>query len=75
MGVSPPPSFENLPFLRAKTVVQCTFTGQFSGPKIIGELLLLKIRPQTKILAGQPLTPPGKKFVEIMSLVLDRSDL
>ena len=33
------PNLENLPFGRAKTAVQYTSAGQFSGPKTIGELL------------------------------------
>ena len=43
-----PPSLENLPFHRAKTVVQCTSAGQLTGPRIMGELLLLKKTSQTK---------------------------
>ena len=43
MGVSHPPDLENLPFRRAKVVLQCTFAGQISRLRIIGELLLLKV--------------------------------
>ena len=44
MGVAHPlpPNLENLPFRRAKTAVQCTSAGQPTGPRTIGELLLLK---------------------------------
>ena len=39
---SHPPYPENLPFCRAKTVVQSIPAGLITGPRIIGELLLLK---------------------------------
>ena len=42
MGMSHPHDFENLPFCRAKTVVQCISAGQLNGPTAIGQLLLLK---------------------------------
>ena len=39
MGVSHPSNLENLLFCRAKTAVKCTFAGQYTGSKNIGELL------------------------------------
>ena len=66
--MSHPLNFENLPFSRAKTVVQCTSAEQLTGPRAIGALLLLKKRLKQKLFAGQPLTPP--KFIEVTSLCL-----
>ena len=41
-GSSPLPNFENMPFRRAKTAVQCTSACQFTGRRTIDELLLLQ---------------------------------
>ena len=59
MGVAQPPNLENLPFRRAKTVVQCSSAGQPTGPKTIVELLFLKKTSQTKnVRKATSLTPP-----------------
>ena len=42
------PNIENLPFRKAKTVVQSASAGHLTGPRTIGELLLLKKKSQTK---------------------------
>ena len=48
-GVSNSPSLEkNLPFCRAKTVIQCTSAGKFAETRAIVKLLLLRKRSQTK---------------------------
>ena len=48
MEVSYPPTQTlKIPFRNAKTVVQCISAGQFTGPKTIAELLLLRKRLQT----------------------------
>ena len=54
------PNLDNLPFRRAKTVVQCSSTGEITGPRTIGQLLLVKNKKFTgkKFSAGQPLAPP-----------------
>ena len=41
-GVVNSPNLENLPFCKAKTVVQCTSAGQLTGSRTTGELPLLK---------------------------------
>ena len=48
MGNELPPNLENLPFRRAKAAVQCTSAGKLTGPRAIGELLLLNARSQTE---------------------------
>ena len=45
---NPPNLEEDLPFRRAKLVVQRTFAGQFTEHRTNAELLLLKERLQTK---------------------------
>ena len=49
-------------------VVKCTSTGQLTGSRTIGELLLLKQTSQTKMFAGQPFNP--QNFSEVSSLGL-----
>ena len=51
-----PPTSKILPFCRAKMVVKCTSTGQFTGQRTIRELLLLRKKKVTnkKILQGIP---------------------
>ena len=41
-GRSDPPNLENVLFRRAKMVVQLTSARQLTGPRTIGEVLLLK---------------------------------
>ena len=41
--VTPSPNCENLPFLQAKAVVQCTFTGNLLDQEPFDQLLLLKV--------------------------------
>ena len=63
MGVAHPSNLDNLPFRRAKAVVQCIYAGQLTGPWTIGELLLLRKNVRLKMFAGQPLIPlPPKKL-------------
>ena len=50
---------ENLPFHKAKTVVQSASAKQLTGPITSGELLLLKKHRQ-KMFAGQLVTPPPR---------------
>ena len=53
VGVAhPSPNLEDLPFRRAKTLVQYTSAGQLTGRRIIGELLLLKTTSQTHMFAA-----------------------
>ena len=47
-GLSHPQPRKFLPFRRAKMVAKCTSAGQFTGKKIVRELLLLKKTSQTK---------------------------
>ena len=51
-GVSPP-NLENLPFRKAKTVVQCTSAEQLAGPRSIGELLLLRAEKTSQTIEYQ----------------------
>ena len=49
MGVSNPPNLEeNLSFYRGKTALQCASAGEFTEPRTIAKLLLLKNRSQKK---------------------------
>ena len=41
-GRATPTTLKTLPFRRAKMAVRCTLTGQSTGQRTIGELLLLK---------------------------------
>ena len=77
MGGGVTSNLENWPSRKAKTVVQCISAGQPTGPRTIGQLLLLKIKVTShrqKIFAGQPLTP-HQKFSEVTTLTRTAENL
>ena len=66
VGVSHAPNLENLSCRRTKTVVQSqnTSAGQPTGPRTIGELLLLKKKATDNKFSQGNLTPP-KNLVKL----------
>ena len=68
-----PPNSEKFPVLQGKNASTMTSAGQRTGPRTIGELLLLEKRKKKchrlKMFAGQPLTPP-KNLVMLHSYSL-----
>ena len=67
------PTLKSLPFPSAKTVVQCTSAGQFTGPRIIGELLQLKRKSQAK--SFHRVTSDTQQLIEATLLVAASSDV
>ena len=53
MGDDSPPNLENLPFHRAKMVVQYIYAGQLTGPRTILSITVTKKERSHKILPGQ----------------------
>ena len=62
MGLSHPPNFE-----RAKTAVQCSSAGQLTGPRAIGQPLLLEKGHRQEMFASQPLITPKNCYPDCSS--------
>ena len=65
-GGGSPHNLENMPFRRVKTVVECSSAGQRTGPRAIGELLVLKKQKtsQTKNVCRAASDTPQKKLLK-----------